>query len=123
MKTLQITILFATFLITTTTMADNDCTDPVAEWQSQESLRQLLIENGWEVKRIKIDDGCYEAKGFDKEGHNVEAKFSPATLEILELKVKFKSSGNRSGYFKNHKRLQKSTENTSTQKSPQINVQ
>ncbi|KAA3639338.1 MAG: PepSY domain-containing protein [Proteobacteria bacterium] len=128
MKSLQMAALMATLLLSTTVLADDDCTDPVADWQPQENLRQLMIDNGWEVKRIKVDDGCYEVKGFDQDGHRVEAKFSPVTLEILELEVKFRGSGNRSGYLKKHRWQQKSGENIksedkNSQKRPKVNIQ
>jgi hypothetical protein len=114
--------LLTTLLISTVALADNDCTHPVAEWQPQENLRQLMIENGWQVKRIKVDDGCYEVKGLDQNGHRVEAKFSPVTLEILELEVKFKGSGNRKGYFKKRSGQQKSENNKNTKKRPRVNI-
>ena len=108
MKILRITVLVAAFLVTTAAWAESDCTDPVSEWQSQETLREMMIDNGWEVKRIKVDDGCYEVKGLDQNGNRVEAKFSPASLEILELEVKFSGSGNSSDYLKKRGGQQKS---------------
>jgi len=122
MKTLLMSALLTTLLISTVALADNDCTHPVAEWQPQENLRQLMIENGWQVKRIKVDDGCYEVKGLDQNGHRVEAKFSPVTLEILELEVKFKGSGNRKGYFKKRSGQQKSENNKNAKKRPKVNI-
>jgi hypothetical protein len=123
MKIVQMAALMATFLISTTVLADDDCTDPVADWQPQENLRQLMIDNGWDVKRIKVDDGCYEVKGFDQDGHRVEAKFSPVTLEILELEIKFKGSGKRSGYLKKHRGQKQSADTKNEKKRPQVNIQ
>ena len=119
MTILRITVLMAAFLITTAALADNDCTDPVAEWQPQETLRQMMIDNGWQVKRIKVDDGCYEVKGLDQNGHQVKAKFSPASLEILELEIKFTGSGNTSGYLQKRSGQQKTTDNP---KKPKANI-
>jgi hypothetical protein len=59
----------------------------------------MMVDRGWEVKRIKVDDGCYEVKGVDRKGHRVEAKFSPASLKILELEVEFDESGDASDYL------------------------
>ncbi|MFV0543278.1 MAG: PepSY domain-containing protein [Marinicella pacifica] len=123
MNILRMTALMATFLISTAALADDDCTDPVADWQPQDNLRQLMIDNGWDVKRIKVDDGCYEVKGFDQDGNRVEAKFSPATLEIRELEVKFTGSGHRSGYLKKHSVQQKPVNNKNTRKKPKVNIQ
>ena len=52
---------------------------------------------------IKVDDGCYEVDGLDRDGHQVEAKFSRASLTILELDVKFMGSGDASDYLRMHK--------------------
>jgi hypothetical protein len=59
-----------------------------------------MVENkGWDVKRIKVDDGCYEIKGLDRNGHKVKAKFSPASLRVIELEIKFDGSGDASDYL------------------------
>lgn len=101
MKNKLITAFITSCLISGAALADDDCTDPVADWQPKEQLRQMMIGNGWEVKRIKVDDGCYEVKGFDRNGHQVEAKFSPASLKIVELEIKFEGSGDTSDYLEN----------------------
>ncbi|MFE8069893.1 PepSY domain-containing protein [Marinobacteraceae bacterium S3BR75-40.1] len=62
-------------------LADEDCYDPVADWQPREQLRQQLEAQGWTVYRIKIDEGCYEVNGVDARGNRVEASFSPASLQ------------------------------------------
>ncbi len=99
MKNKLITAVFASCLMSGAALADDDCTDPVAEWQPKEQLRQMIIGNGWDVKRIKVDDGCYEIKGLDRNGHRVKAKFSPASLKIIELEIKFDGSGDASDYL------------------------
>lgn len=72
-----------------TALADVDCDDPVASWQSRDTLRQQLESNGWKVKRIRVDDGCYEVHGIDRNGNRFEAKYAPASLEIRELEIRF----------------------------------
>ena len=44
-------------------MADDDCFVPMADWQPREAVTKLAEEKGWAVRRIKIDDGCYEIDG------------------------------------------------------------
>ena len=44
--------------------ADDDCFVPMADWQPREAVRAGRGE-GWTVRRIKIDDGCYEIDGRD----------------------------------------------------------
>ncbi|MBK7013568.1 MAG: PepSY domain-containing protein [Xanthomonadales bacterium] len=60
----------------------DDCSDPVADWQPREALRQQLEQHGWTAQRIKVDDGCYEVRGIDKIGNAFKAKYAPASLRI-----------------------------------------
>lgn len=78
--------------------ADDDCHDPVANWQPQETLRQMLEAKEWQVNRIKVDDGCYEVKGLDKAGNRIEAQFSPASLRVRSFEVDFAENADISGY-------------------------
>lgn len=90
MKTpLLITTALAATFTTTMSFADDDCHDPVADWQPREVLRQQLETEGWEIRRIKVDDGCYEVKGFDQHGNRIKAEYYPASLRLRKLKVKF----------------------------------
>ncbi|HSH49011.1 MAG TPA: PepSY domain-containing protein [Halomonas sp.] len=90
MKTpLLVTTALAAALAAAMTFADDDCRDPVADWQPREVLRQQLEDKGWEVRRIKIDDGCYEVKGLDQDGNKVEGEFSPASLRLRKLEIEY----------------------------------
>ena len=53
---------------------------PEAGWQSQDVLREQLTARGWQVRKIKIDGGCYEVYALDDKGERVEAYFHPVTL-------------------------------------------
>ncbi|HTN34297.1 MAG TPA: PepSY domain-containing protein, partial [Marinobacter sp.] len=64
-----IVISLSLLLMSGIVLADDDCNDPVAQWQPRENLRQQLEAEGWTVFRIKVDDGCYEVKGLDSDGH------------------------------------------------------
>jgi hypothetical protein len=66
-------------------LADDDCFVPMADWQPRDAVAQLAQENGWTVRRIKIDDGCYEIDGRDTEGRRIEVTLHPATLEVIEI--------------------------------------
>ncbi|MGF7159872.1 hypothetical protein FHS85_001491 [Rhodoligotrophos appendicifer] len=66
-------------------MADDECFVPMADWKPREAVAALATEQGWTVRRIKIDDGCYELDGTDAQGQRIEATIHPATLEILEI--------------------------------------
>lgn len=69
----------------TSAQARDDCDVAIADWQPREAVRALAENRGWRLKRIKIDDGCYEVYGTDRQGHRFEAKIDPATLEIIEI--------------------------------------
>jgi hypothetical protein len=64
---------------------DDDCTVPMAQWQPRTAVQTMAETKGWSVRRIKIDDGCYEIKGRDAQGREIEVKLDPATLEIVEF--------------------------------------
>jgi hypothetical protein len=49
-------------------------------WESQDKLTSKLKEQGWQVRRIKVDGGCYEVYALDGAGKRVEAYFHPRTL-------------------------------------------
>lgn len=54
---------------------------PKEGWQDESVLRERLEEQGWEIRRIKEDGGCYEVYAVDADGERVEAYFHPVTLE------------------------------------------
>jgi hypothetical protein len=68
------------------TWADDDCDAPVARWQSREAVRQMAAQQGWDVQRLKIDDGCYEVYGKDAQGRSFKAKVDPETLRVVKIK-------------------------------------
>lgn len=59
---------------------------PQETWQPQAKLEQLLKEKGWQVRRIKIDGGCYEVYALNEKGERVEAYFHPKTLASVPTK-------------------------------------
>ena len=62
-------------------LASQRCLAPMAEWKPREALVEKLCSEGWTIRRIKTDDGCYKVRATDAEGRRVKAKFDPATLE------------------------------------------
>ena len=66
--------------------ASNDCDAPVDRWQTREALRQWASAQGWQIQRLKIDDGCYEIRGTDAKGRAFKAKINPETLKVLKIK-------------------------------------
>ena len=66
--------------------AEDDCDAPLSHWQSREAVRQMATAQGWQIQRLKIDDGCYEIRGTDAQGRSFKAKIDPETLKVLKLK-------------------------------------
>lgn len=68
------------------TWADDDCDAPMQRWQSREAVRQMAAQQGWQIQRLKIDDGCYEIRGTDSQGRSFKAKIDPETLKVVKMK-------------------------------------
>lgn len=83
-KTLTI-LAFVASLPAGAALADDDCFVPMADWQPREEVAALATRQGWTVRRIKIDDGCYKIDGRDAEGRRIEVKVQPGTLQIVEF--------------------------------------
>ena len=60
---------------------------PQSGWQSQETLQKRLTDQGWQVRRIKVDGGCYEVYAIDNKGQRVEAYFHPVTLASVPTRA------------------------------------
>lgn len=48
------------------------------KWMTEDALKAKATEMGFDVRQIKIEDGCYEVYGI-KDGQKVEALFNPET--------------------------------------------
>jgi hypothetical protein len=83
-KTLTI-LAFLAALPAGAALAGDDCFVPMADWQPREAVARFAIAQGWDVRRIKIDDGCYEIDGRDAQGRAIEVKLHPGTLQIVEF--------------------------------------
>src|SRR6188474_1762334 len=59
---------------------------PKEGWQPQAKLEKQLIAQKWQVRRIKVDGGCYEVYAMNEKGERVEAYFHPVTLAPVPTK-------------------------------------
>src|SRR5690606_38247336 len=75
--------------------ADDDCDVPIERWQTREAVTAMARQQGWDLKRVKIDGGCYEISGEDAEGRAFKAKLDPATLEVLKIKYRRRDDRDR----------------------------
>ena len=68
-----------------TAWADDDCAAPMSDWQPRAAVADLAAAQGWQVRRIRVDDGCYQILGRDPDGRPIEVTLDPATLEVVGI--------------------------------------
>jgi hypothetical protein len=70
---------------------------PQSGWKTTAVLTEKLKKEGWQVRKAKVDGGCYEVYGTTPKGERVEAYFHPVSLETLYIarrgQVLFKKQG------------------------------
>ena len=59
------------------------CDAPQKQWKSMARLQAALTKQGWQVRKAKVDGGCYEVYGTDPQGNRVEAYFHPVSFKKL----------------------------------------
>jgi len=59
---------------------------PAGEVAAARKLQKMLVDRGWQIRRIKIDGGCYEVYAITEKGERVEAYFHPLTLAPVPTK-------------------------------------
>lgn len=106
MKKYLIAATFVTGLVGLGTMGmaladDDDCRVPMTDWQPREAVQNMAEAQGWTVRRIKTDDGCYEIKGRDAQGREIEVKVDPGTLAIVEMEYDDDDDDDRGGRDRN----------------------
>ena len=70
---------------------------PESGWKSSDALKAKLTKEGWKIRLVKPDGGCYEVYGTTPKAERVEAYFHPVTLEKLYVarrgQVLFRAKG------------------------------
>ncbi len=64
--------------------SDRCGTTPRDQWLPEATIKTKVGELGYEVRKIKAENGCYEVKGVDKNGAKVELYVHPVTAEIVK---------------------------------------
>jgi hypothetical protein len=57
---------------------------PKSQWQPKSTLESQLQTDGFTVKQIKVENGCYEVYATDKGGKRVNMAYNAQTLEKLD---------------------------------------
>jgi hypothetical protein len=84
-KILALALVAAT--LATPAFAADVCNVPAAKAQPKDALKAQLEKDGWTVKQIKDDKGCYEAYASKADGTRMENLFDPETLKMLDVEA------------------------------------
>ncbi len=71
---------------------------PQSGWGNVEKLKAQLVREGWQVKKAKVDGGCYEVYGTLPTGEKIEAYFHPVSFEKLYVAQRGKVLFRKQGY-------------------------
>ena len=82
---LVLATLFGSLIASAALARQSDCTVPMINWQTRAAVQEMAEGQGWTVRRIKTDDGCYEVFGQDETGRAIEARIDPGSLAIVEI--------------------------------------
>ncbi len=55
---------------------------------SMEEVKAKVSEQGYDVRRVKREDGCLEVYAIDKQGSKVEIYLHPVSGKIIKIKKK-----------------------------------
>jgi len=65
--------------------AEGGCSNaPKSKWQPRSALESQLQADGFKVRQIKVEGGCYEVYATDKEGKRANMAFNAETLVKLD---------------------------------------
>lgn len=75
----------ASLSFSTSAFAAADCKKhPKEEWIKEADMKQRLEEQGYKIKKFKIDGNCYEIYGHDKAGKKVEIYFDTKDGSVVK---------------------------------------
>jgi hypothetical protein len=66
-------------------LAAGQCSkSPKDKWQTKSTLEKKLADEGFKVRQIKTEGGCYEVYATDKSGKRANMAYNAETLDKLE---------------------------------------
>lgn len=80
MKAFYLCAALAAAFVPAAAMAKTHCDVPTDLWQPRDALKTKLEHDGWTVRQIKTQNGCYEAYAVKADGKRMETFFDPKTL-------------------------------------------
>jgi hypothetical protein len=56
------------------------------QWLTEDAIRTKATELGYQVRRVEVDDNCYEVYAIGRDGAKVEAYFHPVSGALVRAK-------------------------------------
>ena len=63
---------------------DNNVSTPGSNWMTVAQITEKFTSEGYDVRRVKIEDSGYELYAIDKDGKRVEATVDPVSGAVLK---------------------------------------
>lgn len=71
-------------LLSAPVFAGQRCASPAQDqWMSKADLTAAFVEKGYDVRNVKIENGCYEVYALDTNKARVELYVDPVTGKVL----------------------------------------
>lgn len=89
-KTLTLTAMILAVGATAPAFAEEDanCTvEPRDKWISADDAKAQAEDQGYQVRRVKVEGSCYEIYGFDKDKAQVEVLMNPVSGKVVPGKT------------------------------------
>jgi hypothetical protein len=87
-KTLPIAALVLALAAAAPALAENkdSCGDsPRDQWLTQDAIKAKAEGLGYQVRQVKVENGCYELYAIDKNGAKIERYLNPVTGEPVNV--------------------------------------
>ncbi|MCF6216629.1 MAG: PepSY domain-containing protein [Emcibacter sp.] len=87
LKTLAALIMVSALSIPAVASGNKCAAGPKDKWMSKDVITQSLTSQGYKVKKIEKEDGCYEAY-VKKDGKKYEIYLNPITGAVVKTEEK-----------------------------------
>lgn len=67
---------------------DVSCEPIKGVWMSKGEISAKAEDLGYDVRRVKTEDGCYELYVVDKDGKKAEIYMNPVSGDVVKTKIK-----------------------------------
>ncbi len=72
-------------LASSVSFAGADCpAAPKDKWMPEAKMKEMILSQGYKIKKFKVDGNCYEIYGWDKEGKKVEIYYNPVDGSVVK---------------------------------------